>query len=165
MTTTTPLKPESARPRVAQELLDSTVFLLARMGYAIKARVLEALEEAGSNPYDYGVLALLDEGSRETQSTIAEALRVDPSQLVGVLDSLEERGLVARQRDPNDRRRHVVSVTADGRRQLVKLRALAKQVEDEFFAPLGPEERDQLHGFLLRVASHHDPCCAGSARP
>src|SRR5215831_13268900 len=92
--------------RVARELAASSGFLLARLGFGFKARAMARLEEDGFELYDYSVLALLGEGVRERQSAMADALALDPSRLVALLDSLERRGLVVRQRDPDDRRRH-----------------------------------------------------------
>lgn len=146
--------------RVPSELLASGGFLFAKLGLLLKTRALEAFERAGFEAYHYSLLALLGEGERETQATIADVLGVDRSQLVGILDSLEARGLVERRRDPHDRRRHVVSLTPDGRRQLVKLRAVVRRVEDEFFAPLDATSREALYAALLTLVTYHDPRCS-----
>jgi len=146
-------------PRVAKELVASSGFLLARLGLAFKAKALARIEDEGFDAHDYGVLAILAEGARETQATIADTLAVDPSRLVALLDALEERGLIARQRDPHDRRRHVVSITPAGKRQLQRLRSIAKQLEDEFFAPLAAEDREAFHELLSQLACAHDPRC------
>jgi DNA-binding MarR family transcriptional regulator len=143
-------------PGLPDELLDSTLFLLAKLGFAIKARAIEELESAGFTMYQYSVLAMLSEKPRETQATIADGLQLDRSQLVGILDALEERGLVERRRDVTDRRRHTVSLTPEGKRQLVRLRAIVKRIEDGFLEPLDKDSRAALHDALLRVACGYD---------
>jgi DNA-binding MarR family transcriptional regulator len=161
MATVIPRIEPGANPvvRVPQELLASPGFLLAKMGLGMKTIALAEFERHGWDPFHYSVLALLGEGDRETQSTIADALRVDRSRLVGILDSLEDRGLVQRRRDEHDRRRHVVSLTDEGRRSLDELRAIVKAVEDDFLSPLDADSRLALHNLLLRLACFHDPRC------
>jgi DNA-binding MarR family transcriptional regulator len=147
-------------PRLPAELVASNVFLLKRLGFAAKIRSMEVYEREGLNPYHYAILALLDEGVPETQAAIADALGYDRGTLVGLLDELEEKDLVERKRDPHDRRRHLVRLTGDGKRTLGRLRTCAKKVEEDFLAPLNPEQREQLHELLLELAERHEPRCA-----
>jgi len=161
VTVTNPETPLSQTlPRLPEELVASTAFLLKRLGHAVKDRTMAAYEGTGLHPYHHAVLAVLDEGSRETQGAIADALGYDRGQLVGLLDELEEGGLVERRRDPSDRRRHLVRLTPDGRRALGRLRTLAGRLENEFLASLDEGERAQLHALLLRLAQEHLPACA-----
>src|SRR2546421_7524483 len=158
--TVTNVEASRSVPRLPKELVASSAFLLKRLGFAAKDKAMAAYERMGLNPYHHAVLAVLDEGSRETQGAIADALAYDRGQLVGLLDELEERGLVERRRDPADRRRHIVRLTPDGKRALAKLRALARQLEDDFLASLDEDERAQLHALLRRLAGQHLPHCA-----
>jgi DNA-binding MarR family transcriptional regulator len=139
-----------------QELILSTTFLLKRLGFAVKDRVHEALGSTGLEGHHHAVLSLLEEGSRETQATIADALGYDRSQLVGLLDELEEQGFIERRRDPNDRRCQMVSLTPAGKEALGRLRSIMKRVEKDFLATLDEEQRKTLHALLLDLASHHD---------
>src|SRR5437870_3229018 len=143
MTVTTSQTPRMP-PRLPAELVGLSSFLLKRLGFTAKETAMQAYEEAGLGPYHHAVLTVLDEGSRETQGAIADALGFDRGQLVGVLDELEERGLVERRRDTADRRRHIVRLTPDGKRALAKLRALALRLENDFLASLDEGERVQL---------------------
>jgi DNA-binding MarR family transcriptional regulator len=154
MTTQLPeLKQAAALP---EELQACTSFLLARVGMAIKLSALEAFEREGLSMYQYSVLAVLAEGAAETQATLADTLDLDRGQLVGVLDGLEEAGWIERRRDQSDRRRHTVSLTPLGKKQLVKMRTIVTRIEDSFLAPLDDEERSALHDALLRVAAYND---------
>ena len=139
------------------ELICSTAYLLKRVGMLAKERTIEAYEAIGASPYHYSVLAVLEEGARDTQAKIADALGYDRSWLVGLLDELEEAGLIERKRDPDDRRRHLVSLNPAGNKRLAQLRAISKGVENELLASLDPEQRAQLHELLLQLASDHDP--------
>jgi DNA-binding MarR family transcriptional regulator len=156
MTSTLPQIPQS----LPQELVDSTTFLLKRLGFATKERSMKAYEDAGLHPYHFAILITVDEGSHETQGSIADALGYDRGQLVGLLDELEERGLVERRRDLNDRRRHLVQMTPEGKKALRRLRTLARQLEDEFLEPLSDVDRAKLHQLLLQLAEKHEPRCA-----
>ena|SRR5690242_4413828 len=145
--------------RLPDELVSSAVFLLKRLGMSAKERSFGEYEAIGLHPYHHAILLVLDEGSVETQGAIADALGYDRGQLVGLLDELEEAGLIERRRDPNDRRRHVVQMTPTGRKTLARLRALSAKLEGEFLAPLDEEERAVLHALLLRLAEEHVPAC------
>jgi DNA-binding MarR family transcriptional regulator len=163
MTTSTQTVPSP--PQLPAELVASSTFLLKRLGFAAKERAMDAYEQTGLHPYHYAILLVLGEGSRDTQGAIADALGYDRGQLVGLLDELEERGLVERRRDPNDRRRHLVRLTSEGNRMLGRLRTLSRQIEEEFLAPLGEAERTTLHALLLRLAEKHEPRCAMATPP
>src|SRR4029078_10860319 len=129
----------------------TTPFLLNRSGMAVKKRGLKAFEPTGLNPQHHAVLSLLDEGARETRATIADALGDDRSQLVGILDELAEKGYVERRRDRAHRRRHLVSLTPAGEAVLRELRAIVKQVQKEFLAPLSSHERQTVAALLLHL--------------
>lgn len=154
--TTSISDPEPRPACLPAELRANTLFLLARLGFTIKARVLQEFEEAGFTIYEYSVLAILSEGASEAQATIADVLDLDRSQLVGVLDQLEERGLIERTRDPKDRRRHQVTLTRAGKREFGKLRAIVRNVDAAILQPLDEGTRKSLHNALLTVAAHND---------
>ena len=89
-----------------------------------------------------------------SQQELGSALRINPSNLVGLLDALEGDGLIVRPRDPADRRRHVVELTAEGRRRLAEAKRAVATAEQDLLAPLTEVERVQLKGVLERLASH-----------
>jgi MarR family transcriptional regulator, lower aerobic nicotinate degradation pathway regulator len=103
------------------------------------------------------VLASLDEFGPAAQKDISRRLRIDASDLVTVLDDLEERGLVRRQRDERDRRRYVVTITEAGARALRSRLVTMQKANDILLGALSDEERDQLVEMLIRIYRRHDP--------
>jgi DNA-binding MarR family transcriptional regulator len=161
MSVTNPETRTATLPRFPEELVESTSFLLKRLGFRAKEQAMQAYESTGLSPYHHAILVALDEDTHETQGAIADALGYDRGQLVGLLDELEERGLAERRRDPADRRRQLVNITPEGRKALKQLRALSLRLDDELLAPLDPAEQRRLHALLLRLAEHHLPHCGG----
>ncbi len=104
-------------------------------------------------------LTLLDGHGPVTQQVLGEALRLDPSNVVGLLNELEERGLVTRRRDPADRRRHIVELSAAGADELARTSSRLRLVEDELLRALTAEERTTLHSLLVRVVGVTPPAC------
>jgi DNA-binding MarR family transcriptional regulator len=91
---------------------------------------------------------------------------VAPSILVTLLNPLEADGLVTRERDPADRRRHLVTLTDAGERRLVSASRAQKETEDALFASLDETQREQLRTLLvaLRDGLGADPESACTAQ-
>ena len=105
----------------------------------------------GVNIKQLAVLSTVREYEQMTQSRLAEVLSVDANMVVHLLNDLEEGGLVERRRDPEDRRRHIVVVTAEGASALADAERRLDTLEDEILENLDAGERNQLHELLRRA--------------
>jgi DNA-binding MarR family transcriptional regulator len=82
---------------------------------------------------------------------MAEALSLDPSNVVGLLNELEDRNLITRRRDRDDRRRHIVELAPEGLAQLRLAWSRLDEVEDDLFRALTAAERAMLYELLSRA--------------
>jgi DNA-binding MarR family transcriptional regulator len=121
--------------------------------------------DAGFRPGCIGVLRVVAAREPVSQREVSEALLLDPSDLVTLVDILEAAGLVERRRDPADRRRYALEVTPRGQLAVVRLREINRETNEELLAPLDEQERAQLAELIGRVVRHHtgepDPAAAG----
>jgi DNA-binding MarR family transcriptional regulator len=85
------------------------------------------------------------------QRELAEVLCIDANNTVILLNELEAAGWVVRERDPDDRRRHVVRITDAGQAAYQHALGARDQVEDAVLGPLDADERQQLHDLLARA--------------
>lgn len=117
--------------------------LLVRVGNEIAVRGEHALLEAiGISGRDYSALAVLADERPGSQAELARRMGKAPALCVPMLDDLEAAGLATRERDPDDRRRSIVTITAKGRAILAKADVIADQVTASTLDGLGPDEFD-----------------------
>ena len=112
----------------------------------------ERLEQLDLTTRMWGALNVLEAEGAITQGSLCKSVGMDPSSMVSTIDELEAKGLVERRRHPTDRRAHALHVTDSGRATLARGRGLALAAQEDLLAPLNPEEREELHGLLLRLA-------------
>jgi MarR family transcriptional regulator, lower aerobic nicotinate degradation pathway regulator len=114
----------------------------------------ERLEPLDLSPRAWGVLSTLAEAGPLSQIELARTLSIDRTAMVYLLDELEERGLVERIRNPDDRRSFLIHLTPAGEKlQRRAARALAGQAE-RLLEPLSAAEREQLVALLTEVVAH-----------
>jgi DNA-binding MarR family transcriptional regulator len=108
---------------------------------------------------------LRDSDGAMPQQTLCGALHLDPNNLVLMLNEMEDAGYIERRRDPKDRRRHIVELTAAGRRALERAEKGMESVEDEVLAPLSPEQRVELRRLLLLALSEPEDAVSAKTAP
>jgi DNA-binding MarR family transcriptional regulator len=115
-----------------------------------------ALKPLGLNTRHFGVMTLLRDqkaadGGLASQQAIGERLRIDRTTMVALIDDLERAGYVKRDRNPDDRRAYVRTLTPAGRKAQTRAEKAIDSDAQQFFGRLSEPERQQLHGLLRRL--------------
>lgn len=111
-------------------------------------------EAVGTNLRDHWILSVVAEsgtGASLSQQDICDTLGIDRSEMVRLIDRLEESGLVERHRSTEDRRRYVVSITAAGREQVRRTDRLLSEATTAVFARLDEAELATLHRLAVKA--------------
>ncbi|MFB8244099.1 MarR family winged helix-turn-helix transcriptional regulator [Streptomyces sp. NPDC055952] len=127
-------------------------WLLGRAAARGRALVAEALAAEDMRMWHHVVLSAVRDLAPVAQADLGRAVRLDPKDLVGVLDDLQGARLVVRAPDPKDRRKNAVSLTPRGARLLERCEKAARAANDELLAELSPAEREQFTGMLRRIS-------------
>jgi DNA-binding MarR family transcriptional regulator len=129
-----------------QGINDRPALLMVKLGNLIMERAEDPLAAMQLSGRQYTVLAVLSSDAPPSQLDLAGLCGLLPAQIVPVIDELERRGFVARQRSETDRRRSVVSLTQEGTDILQQADELGRRLVDE----LEPETRDAVVEALSR---------------
>src|SRR5438094_10129566 len=139
---------ESTPPGIAKRW---PTLLMIKLGRITMHRFSEALEPFGIRPRHVAALIELRDRGELTQQSLCGQLHLDPTNLVTILNELEQRGYAMRRRDPEDRRRHLVEVSKKGIAVIEKVSEVMDGVEDELLDGFEPAEREQLEGLLTSI--------------
>jgi DNA-binding MarR family transcriptional regulator len=124
---------------------------MIKLGRITMHRFTEALEPFGIRPRHVAALIELRDRGELTQQALCGQLHLDPTNLVAILNELEQRGYAKRRRDPEDRRRHLVEVSNKGVAVIEKVSEVMDGVEEDLLDGLEPGEREQLEGLLTSI--------------
>jgi DNA-binding MarR family transcriptional regulator len=138
-------------PRTGSVLDDDTGFHLAVASARMAQLTNQALKRHDLRVRHYVVLALTSEHDDLTQVDLAREVALAPSQVVGLVDELERRGLVRRQVSSDDRRRRLVTATTEGRALVARARRAVAAARDEGLAALDAGQRAALLASLRAV--------------
>ena len=126
-------------------------WLVGQASQRAQTLVGEALAQEGMRRQHFTVLTSLSEQGEASQAALGRRLWIDRSDLHAIVGELERDGLIARVRDPADRRRNVVTITSAGKSTLKRLNAVIDRAQREFVAPLTAGERRTLIQLLGRL--------------
>jgi DNA-binding MarR family transcriptional regulator len=130
-------------------------FLVSQIGARSAQKFAERLVPLGLRPSQFGLLVALSAGGGMSQQQLADTLGVHRNVMVGLVDSLQERGLVERRTHPSDRRAHAVHLTPKARDLVRRAEQLADEQEEDLLAGLSPADAARLLDLLQRVADHN----------
>src|SRR3954454_8507363 len=125
--------------------------LMIKLGRITMHRFTEALEPFGIRPRHVAALIELRDRGELTPETLCGQLHLDPTNLVAILNELEQKGYATRRRDPEDHRRHLVEVSKKGIAVIDKVSEVMDGVEEEMLDGLAPDEREQLEELLTSI--------------
>ena len=132
-----------------------SMVLLTRLAKQVYRRTNE--EQLGMQLRHLVALTFLRDHQACPQQELGDAFCMDANNVVLLLNELEDLDYVTRRRDPSDRRRHLVELTAGGRRALEGAERAQEAVEDDVLRALDEEDRKILWQLLTRALRGVEP--------
>jgi DNA-binding MarR family transcriptional regulator len=137
------------------------ILLLTQLSRLVSRRSTPEL--LGQTLKELGALSFLRDFPETSQQALSDGLCIDANYCVLLLNDLEANGLIERRRDPSDRRRHLVSMTDEGRKALQKAEAAQQTLEDDMLGALNEGERLTLAHLLRKAIDGQNAAAASNA--
>lgn len=115
--------------------------MLAPLIREMVAAELPVLEAHGVSMWGYSVLVALDRSAIRTQAALAEAIGADKTRIIAILDELQQRGLIERMADPEDRRARLLAITDEGRLLKDAVQTEIQRGEERWLGKLSATDR------------------------
>ncbi len=154
-----PTKPTQASPSGGEQIDWSSDGIETELGWSLQATysgysrtATTAVVSVPGGARGYQVLVAITTEQPSSQLALAHRLGIDKNAMTAVVDALEDRGLVRRRPDPQDRRMRQIIPTDEGRATLIAARSSLRAVEGALLRDLSTEEQTQLRRLLARVA-------------
>jgi len=144
-------------------LFTSAGYLVLKAGVHFQTLIEETLGRLDLTGRQLLVLGFVGSEDHLSQQMVSQRLGLDPTIIVALVDDLEARGVLTRERDPDDRRRHRLQITAKGRKLYQAAVKAVTAVEREFLAPLDRTERETLRKLLVTTMTPRLPWMSGDA--
>lgn len=138
------------------QLLASPSFQIERLRRPLREAVEAALAAHSTSLREYWALACVVEADASSQSALSDSLSIDASDMVRVIDSLENHGWVTRERDPKDRRRQIVAATKQGRNVINDLTRVVSEAEDHVLDVSTNKQLKHLRKLALNILEAED---------
>jgi MarR family multiple antibiotic resistance transcriptional regulator len=135
----------------------SVGYLIARARAVLLTSLDTELEQFGLTGAQFSVLKNVAEGTAETAADLCRTMHYDTGSMTRMLDRLEEKAVLRRERCTEDRRVVFLRMTSTGKALLPRLRTAAVRVLSRHLAGFSPEDVDNLKQYLGRMIENGQP--------
>src|SRR5690606_8580419 len=139
--------------RIPQFQWNSLSYLTARAGRIGTQELTELMESESLTRHHFTIICALDEFGGISQNDLAARSNLNPGHMVAYLDQLAVRGILERNVDPKDRRRNIITLTAEGKTFASRAMKATKHNEAKVFGALDDRQKEQLRTLLQLVAA------------
>ncbi|WP_077393859.1 MarR family winged helix-turn-helix transcriptional regulator [Clostridium saccharobutylicum] len=134
------------------ELNECINFLLTKAQQVVFQSLKARLAKFDVTPVQYGILKCLWDEEYQTPKQISEILSLDSSTITGLLDRMENKGLIQRVPNKNDRRTLNVVITEEGLKYRKEIEQIIDDLNKDFLERFSEEDQKQLKNALRTIA-------------